>query len=135
MPLVNWSQELVVDVREIDEQHRKLVTMLNGLHDAMKVGQGGTQLSRLLDEMASYAVVHFATEEKYMTTYNYPSCSTHKSEHQKFVGQVTDFRKAFGEGRMSLTLEMMNFLKDWLTGHILGVDKKYAAFFAAKGLK
>jgi hemerythrin len=87
MPLVNWSQELVVDVKEIDEQHKKLVTMLNGFHDAMK------------------------------------------------VGQVTDFRKGFGDGRMSLTLEVMNFLKDWLTGHILGVDKKYAPFFAAKGLK
>ena len=36
---------------------------------------------------------------------------------------------------MILTLEVMNFLKDWLTGHILGVDKKYAPFFAAKGLK
>ena len=56
MPLVNWSQDLVLDVKEIDEQHRKLVAMLNGLHDAMKVGQGGTQLSRLLDEMASYEI-------------------------------------------------------------------------------
>ena len=59
----------------------------------------------------------------------------HKAKHSAFVEKVYDFKEEYEAGKLSLTLDVMNFLKDWLKGHIQGEDKKYGPFFNEKGLK
>ncbi len=135
MAYLTWDEKYSVGIREIDLQHKKLVEMINGLHDAMKEGKGKDVLARVLQELVNYAGSHFATEEKHMTNFNYPGYLAHKSEHEKFVKQVLDFKKDFDSGKAAMTLEVMNFLKNWLLNHISGTDKKYGPFFNERGLK
>lgn len=135
MAYLTWDEKYSVGIREIDLQHKKLVEMINGLHDAMKEGKGKDVLARVLQELVNYAASHFATEEKYMTNFNYPGYLAHKGEHEKFVKQVLDFKNDFDSGKAAMTLEVMNFLKDWLLNHISGTDKKYGPFFNEHGLK
>lgn len=131
---MEWTEELSVNVKEIDDQHRKLIALINKLHDAMKAGQGKVALEGTLQELADYTVYHFQTEEKYMQKFNYPRLPSHKTEHGAFVKKVVDFQKEFAENRLGLTLDLMNFLRDWVNHHIKETDKQYTATFRAGGL-
>jgi hemerythrin len=134
MPLMEWTGELGVNVKEIDEQHKKLIGLINKLHDAMLAGQGKQALEGTLQELAAYTVYHFGVEEKYMQQFKYPGYLRHKAAHTAFVKKVTDFQDDFSHNRLGVTLELMNFLKDWVNNHIRETDKQYSALFKEKGL-
>jgi len=102
--------------------------MINQLYDAMKAGKGREVIDDILKELARYTDYHFKTEEKYMEKYKYPDVEAHKKQHRDFVNKVNDFIDKKAKGQVTLTIEVMNFLKDWLAGHILGTDKKMGEF-------
>jgi hemerythrin-like metal-binding protein len=62
MPLMGWSEEMSCNVREIDDQHKNLVSMLNDLHSVMLRKEGQKALSSIFERMADYTSYHFATE-------------------------------------------------------------------------
>lgn len=135
MALMTWDEKFSVNVKEIDNQHKKLVDLVNELHGAMSVGKGKEALGKILQSLIDYAASHFATEEKYMTKFNYPDFPQHKAEHDKFVKQVLDFQQGFNSGKLALSTEVLQFLKDWLIKHIQGTDKKYGPVFNENGLQ
>jgi hemerythrin len=134
MPLMNWSGALSVGVHEIDEQHKKLVEMLNQLYEAMQKGQGKDVLGSLLAGLAQYTVKHFAAEERAMQRAGYADLAAHKVEHEALTKKVLDFKQRFDGGTSMITIELMNFLKGWLTSHIQGSDKKYGPVMNGVGI-
>jgi len=134
MAFINWDDSFSVNVKEIDAQHKKLVNMLNELYDAMRQGKGKEILGKTISGLIEYTDVHFKTEEKYFDKFGYPETEQHKKEHSDFVQKVLDFKKDFESGKLTLTVKVMNFLKEWLQNHIKGSDKKYSAFFNEHGL-
>ncbi|MEW6536203.1 MAG: bacteriohemerythrin [Candidatus Auribacterota bacterium] len=134
MALITWSDELSVKIKEIDNQHKKLIDLINSLNDAMKVGKGKEVMDKILKELTSYTVTHFSNEEKYFDKYGYPDTKAHKETHTAFVNKMTEFKDKFEQGKLSLSIEVMNFLSDWLKKHIMGTDQKYSSFFNGKGL-
>lgn len=135
MPLIRWEDSYNVDIIVIDQQHRKLVDLINGFHDAMANKKTNEFMTDLFIGLIQYTKSHFATEERYFRQYDFPGAENHQKEHQKFIEKVADMKERFDKGQLILTLEVMNFLKDWLVNHIQGTDKKYSAFFKSKGLK
>ncbi|KXS44898.1 MAG: hemerythrin-like metal-binding protein [Methanolobus sp. T82-4] len=134
MALVTWSDKYSMNIKEIDEQHKNLVRMINELHDAMLNAKSKEVALGIIDEMAEYTQYHFSTEEKYMVQYKYPEYAAHKKEHDKFIQQVGDFKKDYESGKAGLSFDLLNFLKNWLVNHIQESDKKYSPFFNEKGL-
>lgn len=135
LTLIKWTDSFSVNVTEIDMQHKKLVEMINKLYDAMKVGKSRDVMGETLNDLISYTATHFKTEEKYFDLYKYPEKETHKAEHEKFVETVTKFKTDFDAGNATISIEVMNFLREWLTKHINGSDKKYTKCFNDHGLK
>src|SRR6218665_1902837 len=37
--------------------------------------------------------------------------------------------------KVTVTMDVMRFLKNWLTGHIKGTDKKYSGYLVRKGVR
>jgi hemerythrin len=134
MATLEWSSNLSVNVAEIDTQHKKLIEMINELDSAMKQGKGRTILGGIINGLIEYAGSHFATEEKYFDQFRYPESHSHRSAHTEFVKNVSKFKDNFDKGSLSITIEVMNFLKDWLRNHILRDDKKYTPYFNQKGM-
>lgn len=134
MPIITWNDSMSVKVAEIDKQHQKLVQLINDLHDAMREGKAKTVLGSILGELANYTVTHFNYEEMLFEKYNFPLATTHQNEHRKFIKTVSEFKAKFEEGNASVTLEIMNFLKDWLVNHIQGTDKQYSSFLNKNGV-
>jgi hemerythrin len=135
MPLIVWKDEFSVNVKLIDDQHRGLVKLINDLFDAMKIGKGKDVLTYILDELVTYTTNHFATEERFFADFGYADATAHIVEHKKFVAEVSKFKADFATGRLGVSTQIMNFLSDWLTNHILAVDQKYAPLFKQKGLQ
>jgi hemerythrin-like metal-binding protein len=135
MALVTWSDQMSVGVEKFDEEHRHLVTLLNALHARMMMGRGDEVVHDVLDQLVRYARTHFASEETLFRAHNYPQAAAHKKEHDELTAKAMDLQTAVNGGKIYITLPTMNFLKDWLTNHIMKVDMAYRPFFAAKGIK
>lgn len=134
MEILPWKEEYSIGINEVDLQHKKLVDFLNQLFDAMSVGKGSEVLSEILNGLTDYTVKHFATEEKYMVVYAFPNYKNHKIEHKKLVEEVAQLKEEFENGNKRLTIEVVNFLKEWLVSHILGSDKALGEHLKQKGL-
>lgn len=134
MPLMKWSDDLSVQVKEIDQQHKRLIDLINKLHEAMINKQAKQVISKIIDELAAYTVYHFQTEEKYMEQFKYKGIVSHKNEHEMFVKKVDSFQKDYDAGKLGLSLEVMTFLQNWVSNHIKVVDKKYSETFKENGL-
>jgi hemerythrin len=135
MAFIQWDNSLSVGVAEIDKQHQKLVQLINDLGDAMKQGKGQVVMGGILNELVTYTQVHFGHEEKYFVQFQYPETYSHKQEHAAFVKKATELKDGFEKGQIGLSLQVMDFLCDWLKKHIKGTDQKYSKFFNDKGLK
>lgn len=135
MALIVWGPMLNVGVKEIDDQHRKLVDLVNQLNDAMAAGKGRNTLAPVLDELVRYTQYHFGTEERLMAKHPGSQSAAHKGEHQKFIADVSAFKKKFDSGNAMISTEIMIFLRDWLSKHILQTDKKFAQALNAAGVK
>lgn len=122
MGLFAWTDDLKVGHRGIDDDHQKLVAMVNELHDAMQAGRGNDVVGKVLDKLVAYTGEHFAREETEMQRIKYPRYLAHKQEHDKLLAEVGALQKSFASGQSMLTLKVSKFLKDWLLTHIKQTD-------------
>lgn len=134
MALLQWTPSLSVSVKAIDEQHQKLIKMINDLDEAMAKGRGRDVMGKIVAELADYARTHFAFEETYFAKFNYPETAAHKAEHAKYLAEIAKFKADFDANKLGLSIKVMQFLSDWLKQHIMGTDKKYSACFNANGM-
>lgn len=135
MPLLEWKDDYLVDVRVIDNQHKRLVDLLNKLFDSMVAGMDKSVIVAVLDDLIHYTKTHFTTEEMYFERFNYVATKSHIAEHVKFVDQIKEFKQDFEDGKISVSQEVVDFLKNWLLSHIGGSDKQYTATFHANGVR
>lgn len=134
MPLIQWNDELSIGINSIDEQHKKIVNMINVLNDALQSGKADKVLAKIFVELAVYTSTHFGYEEELFTRYGYSESQAHKNEHHALLQQVNDLQQKMQEGDFMISVEVMLFLKEWLINHILKTDKAYAVFLKDKGV-
>lgn len=122
-----------VGVKASDDDHKKLVDLINLLHDGMREGHGKEVVGKVLNDLVSYTKVHFAREEEYFAKTGYPAAE-HKREHQSLVKQAVDLQARYYAGDQALSVDTLTFLRDWLTNHIQVSDKAYSVYLNAHGV-
>lgn len=132
-----WQDEFSVGIKEIDLQHREMINMINDLNEALeKSDHLDEEVSEILNRLAEYAMIHFATEEKYFELFKYPLAASHRLEHESFKRQIEDFMSMESEMQTAhLAILLGTFLEEWLIEHIVSSDGKYAECFKENGLK
>jgi len=135
MALLTWDDSYSVKVAKCDEDHRKLFSLLNTLHDAMKVGKGAEILQQVVAELSHYARFHFAREESLLEKTDYPALAPHRAQHVEFVNKVANFQQDLKAGNTGQSIAVANFLTDWLIKHIKHTDREYSAHLNANGVK
>jgi hemerythrin len=127
MAFVDWSDKYSVNDREMDEHHQRLFAIVNDLHKAILAKKGKEEIGRTLDRLNAHTQSHFAAEERLMQAHGYPRYQEHKNEHERLLHQVGDMEREFRNSSDHGAPDVLAFLiKDWLVGHILGMDKDYA---------
>ncbi len=134
-PLVEWSDNLSVGIEEIDEQHKILVRLVNNLYEAIIRKHEAVVIDGILTELVQYTIVHFSVEESLMRIFDYPQYEDHKRHHEELTAQVLDIREKVRLRQATVSMELLNFLRSWLTNHIMIEDKHYEPYFLKQGLK
>lgn len=127
MAHIQWKDRYNIGYKDIDAQHKVLLTLLNDLIDL--IDQDGTPeaVSGIFQRLCSYALTHFANEERYLRAAGYPGLSGQESSHADFVHQLLVFNQAFDPADPRLLEETRSFLKDWYLDHILKSDMDYVS--------
>ncbi len=126
MAFMEWSREFETGVEHIDNDHQTLFAFVNDLHDKYVEGEGDAAIEATLAGLVNYVNVHFAREEAYMKELNYPDLAIHRKMHGSLADQVLEMRTQFRDDPAQVDCaELLAFLKNWLTNHILLTDMDY----------
>jgi len=129
MALITWKDSYSVGVELIDNDHKLLVSLINQLADATEGGQGRDVVGSVLNVLIEYTVGHFSREEMLMEKGGYPDLVAHRKHHHALTEKVVAMAAQYRDGQAdSLDRDILDFLKTWLTGHILGVDMEYRPY-------
>lgn len=132
-----WSEGFATGVPEIDEQHMILVHTLNDAATKLARDTRVETLEQITQDLLSYALYHFETEEELMQQYGYGenddnAVNDHLSQHRAFSAKVVAVRDGLKTGSLITAQDLLDFLNSWLVNHILNTDKKLGAFIVAK---
>ena len=132
--MIEWDVKFSVGVQKIDEEHKKLIGIINKAAVTNKSKKIRVVLATL-DEMINYAGYHFLTEETYMVGSDYPEYLFHRNEHIGFTDKGIDFQNRVVSGDSQVVNEAQEFLKQWLVNHIQETDSRYTDWFNRNSLK
>ncbi|HEX7675538.1 MAG TPA: bacteriohemerythrin [Bdellovibrio sp.] len=127
-----WDQQkLTTHVDAMDNEHKKLIDIMNRLYERHEAKAAKTELQTIVRELVSWTVTHFDHEEKFFDTLDYSQANVHKKIHRDLIERLKQHGAEFDKTGV-LTPAFFQFLKTWLTAHIMGIDTKYGVIAAQK---
>ncbi len=132
---VEWQDDYSVGIDSIDQQHKKLLNLINQLQTAVDYSTGEQFEREALDELVDYTKTHFTYEEGLMRDNDYPDFEAHKLQHEKMFNTVREVLSEYEKDHETAMSNAAEFLKDWLINHINGTDKEYSSYLIGKGVK
>lgn len=118
-----WHDDLNTGIDVIDQQHRRIVDIINALQDAQEQ-RDRQAMAAAMDELIDYTYSHFTFEEALMEDAGYAFDRPHKRTHEAFVGRVRQYRARHRAGE-DVSEHMRAMLSRWLFQHIRTDDKAY----------
>lgn len=133
MKLVEWNDELVLGIPPIDEQHKKLVDMLNGFYSQLEKGEKEEAIYQFLHDLEEYLNFHLDYEERFMEKIGFPELGNHKKTHEMFKKLYAEEKEKFAKEKdIKAVRELVAFTYSWLFSHIMKTDKKYIKYLKEK---
>jgi hemerythrin-like metal-binding protein len=124
MRIIQWQESYKVGHDTIDNQHRKLVTMIGELQRSLDNGHSYEVMSETLKELVDYTQYHFRDEEKIMQEIGHQGIDYHKYLHRQMLEQVVQILSDLKQGKQYTPQDLISYLTNWLTEHIVAEDGK-----------
>lgn len=134
MQVFEWNDRLATGITSIDDQHKRLIDLVNGLAEAMRGGKSKDVITKVLEGLREYTKSHFGFEESAFERYGYPKAAEHVKSHESFVGRVDELIEQHQNGSIGLSVKVLNFLTEWVKNHIMNEDMAYVPFLKDKAL-
>jgi hemerythrin-like metal-binding protein len=129
MAYMTWKADMSVGLEELDQDHRFLIRVINRLAVNAEDDGDAEAIRECLASLRNYAEFHFAREESVMRACGYSTLAEHQDEHRAFTREIAAIVDRFDQGdanvRAEINENLIGYLKDWLTHHILVVDMGY----------
>ena len=129
MTLIEWSEIFSTGVEEMDNQHKRLIAMINKIHELLEEGKKEEARSYFIREITNYIEKHFRDEEKFMEDINFPRLKAHKMAHDNFRNVMKNSIPKIERGDEKEFRSAVSIAWAWLYSHILKVDKKYGEYY------
>ena len=134
MALIEWTDDLKVGIKQIDQQHFYLIQIINDFYINLRKDPTNDLLHEILQKMKNYSFFHFDTEEKLLAKFKYTDIESHISEHNDFIRKIKEIEGRLKRDHLVVTYEMISYLKDWINSHIKVSDKAYVSFLNENGI-
>jgi hemerythrin len=125
--MFKWKSEFETDISHLDEQHKHLFEIGNKAYSLLDDNLDKfDEIVALICELKDYTVYHFNSEEEYMKSVGYKKFFSHKVEHDDFIARINGIDlEQMDENQEQSLRELIEFVFNWITGHILGRDMGY----------
>jgi len=126
---IEWNDSYLLEIPEIDLQHKKLLEVANKLYDTASGSEESYKLNmaKVLKSLTDYTVYHFSAEEEFMRKYGYAGVALHKVAHDNFVSEVNHQILKLNTGTRDDGLQFYSYLANWVLNHIAKADRVWAA--------
>lgn len=131
---MDWSDRYALGIELIDSQHKVLFRLIDQLAKAIQANDSTVGLQEVFDKLKEYTLTHFAAEEHLMEQHGYHASREHHANHLALEQSLAHLAARAEEGEPLLSLQTMNFLRQWLYQHIDHVDREFAVFLKEKGI-
>lgn len=132
---LEWKDSYSVGIESIDNDHKKLIHLINNLQTAIDFKTDRQFEKQTLDEVIDYTKYHFAREEDLMKQNDYQDYDPHKAQHESMIEKVNEFVLAYENNESGAIESLLAYLKSWLINHINGTDQEYSEYLISKGVK
>lgn len=132
-----WKDRYNLDIKEIDEQHKKLMEIGLKAYEIASINDGYDrydEIMKILDDLLAYTKYHFNYEEEMLKKHNYQHTHDQENEHLYYVAKIRELasREDIDDNQRKTILEIIDFLSQWISNHIMLADRKYADFLKGK---
>jgi hemerythrin len=132
MRTIEWQDDYTVGVKELDDQHRCLLNTINTLLEEQRDKYEAAKFSPALSSLIYYAYTHFATEERYLLQVHFPDLKQHVLDHIDFIMKTLGLALRVESGGDETRIELLRYLKEWYSSHVLVTDRQYIPFLASE---
>lgn len=130
---MKWKDTYKIGVEEIDLQHKKLFDLANAAEDLLLLPEHMDKyddILHIIDELRDYVIYHFNSEEALLLKMHYPKFFTHQVAHKDFIAKISTFDvHNIDTDQTHNLLELTTLVTEWLLGHVLGEDRKWAELY------
>lgn len=135
MAFIEWKPQNATGVPLLDEQHQKLFALLNKLHFTVSNRQAKNSIVEVFEGLIDYIIYHFEMEERLFGRFGSPNHERNKTEHDKLTRRLLAMQEDYQEGRSGFSVELLDFLHDWLMNHTTGIDMEFGRFLQNSGVR
>jgi len=131
---IEWTDKFRAGVEKFDNQHKRLIGLINELSRQISIGGGKQELEKVVTEIYEHKKNHFSDEERLMLDHNYPQFEQHAKEHMEMLDWLLEHKEKLAAGDKMVTVELSGYLSDWLMNHVAKTDVQYGQFFNDRGV-
>lgn len=132
MPQIIWNNRFNLKNNVLDEQHQRLVAIMNNLHDLIMQSTGLQSIAEVFSALVLTFRSHFTHEEQLMRQHAYPGLTQHKREHEYLMEQINVTSKGVASGNRELIRDFQQFVAGWWLLHMKNVDQELGPFLNNK---
>lgn len=121
-----FTDDCLIGVEQIDEEHRELFRMIGEIQDLFTnefLDDKYDQICEMIRRLENYAEEHFRHEEEYMEQINHPELELQKKQHLDFCEKIAEMDAVVGgHDQQEFLADLLAYLVRWLYRHIIGSD-------------
>jgi hemerythrin-like metal-binding protein len=120
-----WSNEFSIGNSAIDEEHKRLLEVIDDLVDLVELNGNREDFAKILSKMTDYVFIHLRKEENYMKEFAYPRLKEHIQYHRDYNYKVAMYNTELLGSNPPDPKEVIEYLDKWWKNHILTFDLDY----------
>jgi len=132
---LTWDDSYSVGVTVLDDDHKRLINLINQLQTAALYHTSDEYLKETFDALIDYTKFHFQREEALLEKHDFPGLEAHKLQHQAMIDEVESFVTDYQQNTDVTIAKTISYLKTWLINHINGTDKEYTGYLNERNVK
>ena len=126
---IQWNSSYLVGHKLVDFDHMTLVNITNELFHRVNQGFSDEEIAQTIKCLIDYVEKHFEREEELFRNSEYPDVDKHLAMHEDITKTVKDIATIYQTNPSAINInEVLEFLKKWLTNHIMKADQGYAEY-------